>query len=144
MRISDWSADMCSSDLPFFIGGVSPASRQQQPKETIMQSGIRLAATAILALSMCAAHAEEAWPTRAVRWIVPFGAGGTADAAARHITQKLSERWGQQIVIDYRPGANIAIAAAEAARAKPDVYTLFQPMNSKTTTTPFECSKLPY
>ncbi|MBO9353241.1 tripartite tricarboxylate transporter substrate binding protein [Bordetella petrii] len=105
---------------------------------------IRMALAAVLAVTMPAAHADEAWPTRAVRWIVPFGAGGTADAAARHITQKLSERWGQQIVIDNRPGANTAIAAAEAARAKPDGYTLFQPMNSTLTVNPYAFSKLPY
>ncbi|MCD0501763.1 Bug family tripartite tricarboxylate transporter substrate binding protein [Bordetella petrii] len=109
-----------------------------------MLSGIRLFAMAALALASVAAHAEESWPSRPVRWIVPFGAGGTADAAARHITQKLSERWGQQIIIDNRPGANTAIAAAEAARAKPDGYTLFQPMNSTLTVNPYAFSKLPY
>lgn len=109
-----------------------------------MHCGIRLAVVALLAWNLSTAHAEAPWPTRAVRWIVPFGAGGTADAAARHISQKLSERWGQQIVIDNRPGANTAIAAAEAARAKPDGYTLFQPMNSTLTVNPYAFSKLPY
>lgn len=113
-----------------------------------MQSRRRLVVAGVFALcaaNIGAAHAQEdAWPTRAVRWIVPFGAGGTADAAARHIAKKLTERWGQQVIIENRPGGNTAIAASEAARAAPDGYTLFQPMNSTFTVNPFVFAKLPY
>lgn len=116
-----------------------------------MQSKRRLACTGLLVLCGAMTGAvqaqsvqQSAWPTRAVRWIVPFGAGGTADAAARHITQKLAQRWGQAIIIENRPGGNTAIAASEAARSAPDGYTLFQPMNSTFTVNPFVFNKLPY
>lgn len=102
--------------------------------------------TFLVAIPVIGAHAQSAstWPTRPVRWIVPFAAGGTADAAARNVAQKLTERWGQQVVVDNKPGANTSIAAADAARAAPDGYTLFQPINSTLTVNPTAFSKLPY
>lgn len=110
-----------------------------------MRLAVRLAGLGVLALALGAAHAQQSqWPTRSIRWIVPFGAGGTADAAARHISQKLSERWGQQVVVENKPGANTAIAAVEVARAAPDGYTLFQPLGSTLTVNPFVFARLPY
>lgn len=107
---------------------------------------LTLAAALALGTLIPAAQAQQAssWPSRPVRWIVPFAAGGTADATARHIAQKLTERWGQQVLVDNKPGANTIIAAVEAARAAPDGYTLFQPINSTLTVNQFAVSKLPY
>lgn len=99
---------------------------------------------AALAAGPAPARASDAWPARSVRWIVPFAAGGTADATARLIAQKLGERWGQQVVVDNKPGANTAIGAVEAARAAPDGYTLFQAINSTLTINPYTFAKLPY
>ncbi len=65
------------------------------------------------------------YPTRSVRIIVPFEAGGALDAIARIITPKLTETWGQQVLVDNRAGAGGNIGAQAAARAKPDGYTLF-------------------
>lgn len=110
-----------------------------------MRSTVRLAALGVIAMTWGTAHAQQPqWPTRSIRWIVPFGAGGTADAAARHISQKLTERWGQQVVVENKPGANTAIAAVEVARAAPDGYTLFQPLSSTLTVNPFVFAKLSY
>ncbi|MGC3987386.1 MAG: tripartite tricarboxylate transporter substrate binding protein [Pseudorhodoferax sp.] len=95
-------------------------------------------------LCLLPATAQQPWPTRPVRWVVPFAAGGTADATARHIAQKLSERWGQAVMVDNKPGAHTAIAAADVARAAPDGYTLFQPINSTLTVNPHAFGKLPY
>jgi tripartite-type tricarboxylate transporter receptor subunit TctC len=66
----------------------------------------------------------QTYPARPVRWIVGFPAGGAADIVARIMAQSLSERLGQQFVIENRPGAGSNIAAASVVRAPPDGYTL--------------------
>lgn len=68
-------------------------------------------------------HAAS-YPTRPVRMVVPFPAGGPTDALARVIAQKLSESWPQQVVVDNRGGANGIIGQDIAAKAAPDGYTL--------------------
>ena len=107
---------------------------------------IRAVVTAVLGASALSAWAQQgtSWPTHTVRWIVPFAAGGTADATARHIAEKLSQRWGQQVMIDNKPGGHTLIAAVDAARAAPDGYTLFQAINSTLTINQSTFSKLPY
>ena len=65
------------------------------------------------------------WPNRFVRLIVPFPPGGGADAIARIVAARLSETWGQQVVIENRGGASGNIAAEAAARSAPDGYTIF-------------------
>jgi tripartite-type tricarboxylate transporter receptor subunit TctC len=77
-----------------------------------------------IASAAMAADAPSPWPTRPVRAIVPFPAGSGTDLLARFVGGKLTERVGQQIVIDNRAGANGIIAAEAAARAAPDGYTL--------------------
>lgn len=114
-----------------------------------MSKRIRVLLAAVLGLAMLPVAAQQTasatpWPTRPVRWIVPFAAGGTADATARGIAQKLSDRWGQQVLVDNKPGANTLIAASDAMRAAPDGYTLFQPINSTLTLNQFTFTKLPY
>jgi tripartite-type tricarboxylate transporter receptor subunit TctC len=71
-----------------------------------------------------AAHAQDAYPTRAIRLIVPSSPGGGTDASARIISSRLSTLLGQQVVIDYRPGAAAMIGTEAVARAAPDGYTL--------------------
>jgi tripartite-type tricarboxylate transporter receptor subunit TctC len=70
------------------------------------------------------AIAQEAYPSRSVRIIVPFAAGGGADAVARALAQKLSGRMGQQFVVDNRPGGAGNIGTEGATRAAPDGYAL--------------------
>lgn len=70
--------------------------------------------------------AAQAYPSRPVRFIVPFPPGGGADTVARVIGQKLQEKWGQQVIVDNRGGAGGNIAAELAAAAPPDGYTIFQ------------------
>ena len=84
------------------------------------------ARAALLALALAGAaeaHAQE-YPTRPVRMIKPFAPGGGLDAQARVITQKLTEAWGQPVVLDARPGAQGAIGSQMVASAAPDGYTL--------------------
>jgi tripartite-type tricarboxylate transporter receptor subunit TctC len=68
--------------------------------------------------------AAQEFPTKTVRLIAPFAPGGATDALARLVSQKLGERWRQQVIVDNRPGAGGNIGAELAARAAPDGYTL--------------------
>jgi tripartite-type tricarboxylate transporter receptor subunit TctC len=67
----------------------------------------------------------QAWPARHVRLVVPFPPGGGADAIARIVAARLSEVWGQQVVIENRGGASGNLAAEAVAHSAPDGYTLF-------------------
>jgi len=81
----------------------------------------------LCAVTATAAHAQEAasaFPSKPVRIIVPFVAGGGADQMARLLAQKLGDKWGQQVVVDNRPGGNTVIATQATARAAPDGYTM--------------------
>ena len=79
---------------------------------------------------LSAAALAQPWPQKPVRFIVPFPAGGATDIPARMLGEKLSEAWGQPVIVENRPGAGGAIGAAEAARAAPDGYTLLFPSGS--------------
>ena len=82
-----------------------------------------LVAIALLAFSPVAPSAEQ-YPTRALRFVIGFPAGGPTDAAGRILGQALSQSLGQQVVIDNRPGADGAIAPELVAKAAPDGYTI--------------------
>lgn len=83
-------------------------------------------ATGLLALTSHGgtAMAAEAWPTKPIRYVVPFGAGGLADAVARTIAQPLSELLGQSIVVENKPGVSGVLGAQIVAKAPADGYTL--------------------
>lgn len=89
------------------------------------------------------AHAQ-AWPTKPVKFIVPFPPGGATDISARLVSQKLSDLWGQTIIIENRGGAGGGVGAAEAARATPDGYTLFFPSGSVVTANQHIYAKMNY
>jgi tripartite-type tricarboxylate transporter receptor subunit TctC len=82
-----------------------------------------LAALALGAALAAPAHAQN-FPTKPVRIIVGFGAGGVADVTARIVAQKLSEQMGQQVLVENRPSAGGIVAAQEVAKAEPDGHTL--------------------
>src|SRR4029453_1057571 len=86
----------------------------------------------------------DAYPSRTVRMIVPFPAGGPTDILTRVIAQRLSEVWGQPVVIENQPGANTAIAAARVAKMPADGYTLFAVMDVTMVLNPITASNLPY
>src|SRR5688572_29313985 len=84
-----------------------------------------MAAVAALACGFAAAPlAAQDYPNRPVRMVVPFPAGAASDFLARVLGQKLGETWGQQVVVDNRPGAGGLIGGTVVARASPDGYTV--------------------
>jgi len=89
-------------------------------------SGSRAALLVFLAALAAPMLAQaQAWPVKPLRLIVAFPPGGTNDIVARSVAQRLSERLGQQTIVENRPGANGALGAEAAAKSAPDGYTLF-------------------
>jgi tripartite-type tricarboxylate transporter receptor subunit TctC len=74
--------------------------------------------------------AEDTFPSRPVRFVVPFAPGGAADLLARIVGRQLTERWGQQVIVDNRTGAGGIIGMQIAAKAPPDGYTLLMGSSS--------------
>jgi len=99
-----------------------------------MKLPFRTGLTVAAAAFSCAAVAAQSYPERPIRMIIPFAAGGATDTPARIASSKLSERLGQQIVVDNRPGQGGALGTAVAAKAEPDGYTVLM------TATPFVLS----
>lgn len=95
-------------------------------------------------LAIAAVAQAQPWPSKPVKFIVPFPPGGATDISARMIGQKLSEMWGQSVVIENRGGAGGGVGAAEAARAAPDGYTLFFPSGSVVTANQHIYAKMSY
>ena len=93
-----------------------------------------LAGVALLLCNQAAAQAPNDYPNRPIRIIVPQAAGSGIDLQARVLAQKMGEMWGQQGVVDNRPGANAIVGMEAAAKAAPDGYTLvYAPVTSVTT-----------
>jgi tripartite-type tricarboxylate transporter receptor subunit TctC len=105
----------------------------------------RMCALALGALCLLPAAAlSQAYPTRTIRVIVPFPAGGGVDYIGRIVSKGLTERLGQQVVVDNRPGAN-AIVGLEALKiAPPDGYTLAAASAGPLAVNPFVYAKLPH
>jgi tripartite-type tricarboxylate transporter receptor subunit TctC len=78
----------------------------------------------LLVLASVAAHAADEYPSRPIRFIIPFPPGGNTDVLGRLLGQKLTEAFGQQVVIDNRPGAGGTVGVSLAAKAAPDGYTI--------------------
>jgi len=103
------------------------------------------ASAAVLAPSVLAARARaQAWPSKAVRLVVPFAAGGPTDLVARVVGDGLSKSWGQQVVIENRPGASGFIAIEAMRNAAKDGHELLAVANSHMTINPSLYKKLPY
>ncbi len=99
---------------------------------------------AVLAFLASASFAAEQWPTKPIRWICPYAAGGAADIFSRTIGQKLGEAFGQTIIIDNRAGANGGIGTELGAHAPPDGYTILMGQSGPLTTNPVFYKKIAY
>ncbi|HSI51314.1 MAG TPA: tripartite tricarboxylate transporter substrate binding protein [Ideonella sp.] len=98
----------------------------------------------VAALTASAAATAEAFPARPVTLVVPFPPGGGTDTTARLIAQKLSTKWGQQMVVENKGGAAGQIGADAVAKAKPDGYTLLMGNLGTQAINPSLYAKLPY
>jgi tripartite-type tricarboxylate transporter receptor subunit TctC len=96
------------------------------------------------AASAAPAALAQAWPSRPLKLVVPFAAGGSTDAIARLVAQKLAGALGQQVVVENRPGAAGAIASEQVARSPGDGYTLLMATTSTHAILPVAKPKLPY
>ena len=103
-----------------------------------------LAAALAPAMNPTLALAEAAWPTKPVRILVTFPPGGTSDIVARLIGQHLTEKFGQQFLVDNRPGAGGTIAGEIVKKEAPDGHTLFLANNAPFTISPTQFKKIPY
>lgn len=111
-------------------------------RPVLTRSLLMLAATAVLTPVCTLLHAAD-YPTRAIRMIVPFSAGGAADIIARLMGARLTESLGQSIVIDTRPGGGTVLGTEIVARAAPDGYTVGMLATSLALNTGL-LSKIPY
>jgi len=103
-----------------------------------------LCATASVAALCMQAQAQNAYPNKPIRMVVPFAAGGATDVLARVLGQKMSAGLGQPIIIDNKPGAAGIIGTDAVAKAAPDGYTIVLGLSNSLMTNEFLYEKLPY
>src|SRR3954468_6100333 len=104
-----------------------------------------VAGLCVVALTPAAAQdPAKDFPNRAIHIVVPFPAGGPADVAARLLGQRMSEDWGQPVIIDNRAGGNTVIGALAVAKAAPDGYTLLMAIDSTLVMNQFLYKSLAY
>jgi tripartite-type tricarboxylate transporter receptor subunit TctC len=104
--------------------------------KSILQRGIALLALALApVVGVVGAQAQD-FPSKPVRFVVPYAAGGSGDLLARLLGEKLSKIWGQQVVVDNKPGAGGLIGTEFAARSDPDGYTIYLATDGPVTIAP--------
>jgi tripartite-type tricarboxylate transporter receptor subunit TctC len=104
---------------------------------------LHLLVSAIL-LYVCTGHAADSYPSKALRIVVPFPAGSTADVRTRQIAKPLAQRLGQSIIVENKPGASGTIGNTLVAKAPPDGYTLLYVNNSSLSIAPYLLRDLAY
>src|SRR5437870_11488700 len=105
---------------------------------------VLMSAAVLPGATIAVAQTADDFPNRPIRIIVPQAAGSGIDLQARVLAQKMGELWGQQGVVENRPGANAIVGMESAAKAQPDGYTLIYAPVSAVTTNSFIYKKLPY
>jgi tripartite-type tricarboxylate transporter receptor subunit TctC len=112
---------------------------------------MKLTRRQVIALSASAAftaapdlHAEGAWPTKAIRFVVPFAPGGTSEIVARSVAAELSKQLGETVYVENKPGGAGVTAMSEVARAAPDGYTLILGHVGTLAVNPYMLKNQPY
>lgn len=108
------------------------------------KTSLQLLCALLIVLVSGAVGAQGNWPSRPVRFIVPLPPGGTADATARHVAEKLATLWGQQVVVENKAGGNGIIGTDALAKAAPDGYTIGMGNINTHATNAFLFAKLPH
>ncbi|MDM0026428.1 Bug family tripartite tricarboxylate transporter substrate binding protein [Variovorax saccharolyticus] len=103
----------------------------------------KLLAAAVLGVLPLLATAQ-AFPSRTVKIVVPYAAGGGVDVMARVLAERLQRKWGQPVIVENKTGASTIIGASAVAKAAPDGHTLLLTSESTITSNPFLFDKLPY
>jgi tripartite-type tricarboxylate transporter receptor subunit TctC len=102
-------------------------------RQVIFNVFAMLGGGACIAGDVYAQSAAARYPEKPIKIIVPFAPGGSVDAVARVVGQKLTEKWGQPVIVESRPGASTLIGTLAAAKSPPDGYTLIVSVSSHTT-----------
>src|SRR3979409_354484 len=125
---------------------LSPPWRTANPFDTeaAMRAALRAVTTLSLALASLASAQAQDFPSRPVRFVVPYAAGGSGDLLARLLGNKLATMWGQQVVVDNRAGAGGLIGTEFAARSEPDGYTLYLATDGPLTVAASLYKRVPY
>jgi len=109
-----------------------------------MKNAARIAGLALALLGTSAANGQDSYPTKPIRLIVGYAAGGGNDIIARVVAGKMAEGLGQQVIIENKPGAQSIIAAEFVAKAAPDGHTILMGPSGPMTMNPATYAKLPY
>ena len=105
----------------------------------------RLAFAALALFASMVLHAQgPMWPTKSIRWIIPYPPGGITDSATRMVVQKMAEPTGWTIVVENKPGANSILGADLAAKAAPDGYTFLTVIAAHAANATLYAGKLPF
>jgi tripartite-type tricarboxylate transporter receptor subunit TctC len=122
----------------------SPAAQREQDVKIGWVFGRAVCATLAGLLSFPLPAAEQVYPSKPIRLVVPFPPGGSLDVVARAIGQKLTDAWGQPVIIDNRPGAGGNIGADLVAKSAPDGYTILEGALSTHAVNVSLYAKMPY
>jgi tripartite-type tricarboxylate transporter receptor subunit TctC len=109
-----------------------------------MVAAICFAVSLALPRAGFAAEPAASFPSKPIHWVIPFAAGGATDVIARMVGQKLSENWGQPVVIDNKPGGTGIVGSEAVKQAAPDGYTILMATASTHSVSPAVRPKLPY
>ncbi len=114
-------------------------------------TGLAAALTSVMLVGIATTHAQtastssgQAYPSKPIRYVIPFAPGGGQDLVGRALAPRLSEALGQQVVIDNRPGGGTILGAELVARSPADGYTIFMGSNTSMSINPNLHAKLPY
>jgi len=113
-------------------------------RRTVAATLALLSATLLLAIAPAAPAAAQEFPSRPIRFVVPFPPGSGTDTSARYFGRKLTELTGQPVVVDNKPGANGFIAVKTVLASPADGYTVFVGSNSTLSTNAATFKSLPY